>query len=138
MASGIYAIYKTNLMSKKVNCSSGGDVILVALANSDHAFLATDSAYSDVSANCIASGGGYTTGGNALLQTVATSAGTAIAVFDGTDAVWSSASFTANHAILYMSSDGGLVCSVDFGGAKVVSNGTFTIQWNGKGIITLA
>jgi len=31
-----------------------------------------------------------------------------------------------------------LICSFDFGGEKVVTAGTFTIEWNAAGIITLA
>mgnify|MGYP001572802563 CR=1 FL=1 len=136
MASGIYPVFKTTLMKGGINCSSS-TAILVALANSAHAFNAAHTAYSEVSANCIASGNGYTTGGNALAAAAVTLSGTA-AVFDASDAAWATASFTAAHAIIYMSSAGSLIASVDFGGNKIVDGGTFTIVWNTAGIITLA
>jgi hypothetical protein len=31
-----------------------------------------------------------------------------------------------------------LIASIDFGGAKTVAAGTFTIVWNAAGIVTLA
>jgi len=77
---------------------------------------------------------GYTSGGNALTNTgVAKS--TVTSYTDFSDTSWTSASFTARGCLLYNSSTiSGLttnaaVCSIDFGGDKTVSSGTFTIQF---------
>jgi len=125
MASGIYDVFKGDLMEKQVDIGDGGDTIQVALLDDSHSFTSSDATWSDVNANEI-SGTGYTASGATLAgQTVTEGATTK---FDGTDTTWTTASFTAYS----------LICSIDFGGAKTVSAGTFTIQWNANGIITLA
>ena len=80
------------------------------------------------------SGTGYTAGGKALTNTgVAKS--TTTSYTDFSDISWTSASFTARGCLIYNNSSiSGLttnaaVCSIDFGGDKTVSSGTFTIQF---------
>ena len=82
----------------------------------------------------VASGGGYTTAGEALTNTgVAKS--TTTSYTDFSDVSWTSASFTARGCMIYNSSTiSGLttdasVAIIDFGGDKTVSSGTFTIQF---------
>jgi len=135
MASGCYNRFKANLMNKEVDLEA--DTIKVALLDDNHSFTATDNTWSDVSANEI-SGTGYTAGGETLASKAVTQGATT--KFDADDVSWTSASFTAYHAVIYDDSLVGddLICSIDFGGAKTVSNGTFTIQWDASGIITLS
>lgn len=136
MASGIYNRFKANLMNKIVDLE--GDTIKVILLDSTHAFTSTDTVLTDVSGNEISNGNGYTTGGATLATKAVTEA--AATKWDAADTAWTSATFTANHAVIYddtVATDD-LICSIDFGGAKTVSAGTFTIQWNASGIITLA
>ena len=79
-------------------------------------------------------GSGYTTGGNALTNT-GTDKSTVTAYTDFSDTSWTSASFTARGCLIYNSSSitglttDAAVCSIDFGGDKTVSSGTFTIQF---------
>lgn len=136
MASGIYNRFKANLMNKIVDLE--GDSIKCALLDNSHAFSATDNVWTDVSANELAAGSGYSAGGEALTTMAVSQAATTS--WDADDVSWSSASFTAYHAVLYDDTVGtdDLICSFDFGGAKTVASGTFTIQWNASGIITLA
>ena len=132
---GIYNRFKANLMNKEVDLEA--DVIKVALFNNSHTFTATNTDYSDVSANELASGNGYTTGGETLAGKAVTEAATT--KWDATDEAWTTATFTAYHAVIYDTSvTNDLIASIDFGGAKAVSSGTFTIQWSASGIITLA
>ncbi|MBW1975935.1 MAG: hypothetical protein JRI45_10245, partial [Deltaproteobacteria bacterium] len=128
MASGIYDVFKGDLMEKQVDIGDGGDTIQVALLDDSHSFTSSDATWSDVNANEI-SGTGYTASGATLAgQTVTEGATTK---FDGTDTTWTTASFTAYHAVLFDDTNSeSLICSIDFGGAKTVSAGTFTIQWN--------
>ena len=77
---------------------------------------------------------GYASGGNALTNTgVAKS--TVTSYTDFSDTSWTSASFTARGCLIYNSSSitglttDAAVCSIDFGGDKTVSSGTFTIQF---------
>lgn len=136
MASGIYNRFKANLMNKEVDLE--GDTIRVMLLNDSHAFDAAHNTKSQIVANELANGNGYTTNGAALADGAVTQAATT--KFDATDTAWTSATFTAYHAVIYDDSlaNDDLIASIDFGGAKAVSNGTFTIQWHTDGIITLA
>lgn len=137
MASGIYNRFKANLMEGDCDLAAAGDTIKVALMDDVHAFAAANNVWADVSANEI-SGTGYTADGATLANQSVTQGATT--KFDGDDTAWTSASFTAYHAVLYDDTLVGddLICSIDFGGAKTVSSGTFTIQWDAAGIITLA
>jgi hypothetical protein len=58
---------------------------------------------------------------------------------DGADVSWTTASFTAYGALLYKNtgtdSTSILIAYQDFGGAKTVTNGTFTLQWDADGIL---
>ena len=135
MSSGIYNRFKANLMNKVVDLEA--DTIKVALLDGDHGFTATHNNWSEVSSNELAAAGNYATGGATLADGAVTQAATT--KFDATDTAWSSASFTAYHAVIYdTSASNDLICSFDFGGAQTVSSGTFTIQWHTDGIITLA
>lgn len=135
MASGVYNRFKANLMNKVVDLEA--DTIKVALLNNSHAFTAGDNTWSQVSANELANGNGYTTGGATLASMVVTQGATTS--WDAADSSWTTATFTAYHAVIYdNTASDNLICSIDFGGAQSVASGTFTIQWNASGIITLA
>jgi hypothetical protein len=136
MASGIYNRFKANLMNKEIDLEA--DTIKVILLTSSHSFTATHNVKVDVVTNELATAGGYTAGGATLANKAVTQAATT--KWDGDDTSWTSASFTAAHAVIYddtMANDD-LICSIDFGGNQTVSAGTFLIQWHANGIITLA
>ena len=133
MASGIYNRFKANLMNKIVDLEA--DTIKVALYDNSHSFTATDTDYT--TDNELATAGGYTQGGATLASKAVTEAATT--KWDADDRNWTTATFTAYHAVIYDSTAGNdLIASIDFGGAKTVAAGTFTIQWDADGIITLA
>ena len=135
MASGMYDRFKANMMNKEVDLEA--DTVKVMLLDDSHSFTTTHNVIGDVSANEIA-GAGYSAGG-ATLAGKAVTQGTSTK-WDATDVEWTSATFTAYHAVIYddtVATDD-LVASIDFGGAKSVSAGTFKIQWHVNGIVTLA
>jgi len=134
MASGIYNRFKANIFNKIVDLE--GDTINVSLYDDSHSFTATDTVYTTT--NELATAGGYTQGGKALASKAVTEAATT--KWDAADSTWTSATFTAYHAVIWDDSVGtdDLICSIDFGGAQTVTAGTFTIQWHADGIITLA
>lgn len=136
MASGVYNRAKANFFNKEVDLEA--DTIKVALLNNSHSFTATHNGYSDISTNELAASGGYTTGGASLASKAVTQAATT--KWDAADLSWTSATFTAYHAVIYDDTLAGddLICSIDFGGAQTVASGTFTIQWHADGILTLA
>jgi hypothetical protein len=135
MASGIYDVFKVDLMDGSVNVSSGGDTLNVALYDNSHAFTAGDTVYTVTNE---ISGTGYSAGGAALAnQTVSLASNTA--TFDADDTSWTTATFTTYHAVIYdVTNTNSLIASIDFGGAQTVTAGTFTIEWNANGIISLA
>lgn len=136
MASGLYNRVKYNLMKKLVDFSA--DSIKVLLLNNSHSFNPDHNVNTDVNTNEI-SGTGYTTGGLALgSQTVTQDDTNDLAYFDAADATWTTSTFTAYHAVLNdVTASNNLIASIDFGGAKSVTSGTFTIQWSANGIIRL-
>lgn len=138
MASGVYNIFKYNCFggNQDLEDDSPSDVIKVALMDNNHVFDATDNYWSDVSANELAESGNYTAGGEILSGQAITKAATT--KFDAEDTVWSNATFTAYHAVVYDATTGELIASIDFGEAKIVASAPFTIQWNSSGIVTIA
>lgn len=138
MASGLYNYFLCHTMDAEYNLGNGQDTIKTALLDNSHSFTATDDAWADVSANELGSGSGYTTGGETLAnQSVAIDDVHNEGVFDGDDEAWTSASFSAYHAVLYDDTHGSdaLIGSIDFGGIQTVTAGTFTISWAAEGIV---
>ncbi len=118
-----------------------GDTFYIQLHTSSYTIDATDAVLTDLN-NEVANGNGYATGGIALTPVTWTQT-TGTLKFDSTMApAWTSASFTARHAVIYNQSTteatDPLVCLLDFGEDKVVTNGTFTINFNTSGIFTIA
>ena len=133
MASGIYTSFKEYAGDATVDLDT--HTFKVALMNNTHSFSAANSTWANVSANEI-SGTGYTAGGTTL-NTITWAADGTTLKWDAADSAWTSASFTAYHAVIYddTHASDALVCSFDFGGAQTVNNGTFTLQWNSDGIL---
>lgn len=137
MGNVFYDKAKKNLWNGTVNLAS--DSIKVLLVDNTYAptVSSTHEFKSDVSGEI--TGTGYTAGGVALANKAVTADATNHkGKFDADDAVWSSATFTAYGAVLYKDTGtpatSPLVGFVDFGGAKPVSGGSFTIQWDPSGI----
>lgn len=137
MASGIYEIFLANLMGSGMNLNSSGDTVKIILLDTNHAFTATHNTLGQISANELPTSGGYIAGGQTLDGQAVTQAATT--KFDATDIQWTGSTFTSMHAVSYDDTIGtnDLMWSLDFGGGKTVTSGTFTIQWNASGIITL-
>ena len=107
------------------------DNIYVALYTSSATLNATTDGY--ITANEVANGNGYTTGGVALASKAVTENSTS-GVFDADDPQWTSATFTARGALIYNKTLGdastnsrGAIAILDFGGDFSVSGGTFRI-----------
>ena len=109
-----------------------GNVFKIALYNSSADLGTTTTAYTTTEE--LATATGYTRPGNTLTNT-GVGISTVTSFTDFSDTSWTSASFTARGCLIYNSSTiSGLttdaaVCSIDFGGDKTVSSGTFTIQF---------
>ena len=139
--SGVFWVFKEKLMDKGVDMNS--DTFAPILM---HGWDFTTNSggganlgqnYLDLTDGEVA-GTGYTAGG--VIALASPSITTAHATkWDANDISWGSASFTADGCIILDLSVAGSipVCWVNFAGTKEVSSGTFTIQWNAAGIMTL-
>ena len=141
MASLIYDKFRQNAGdgNTKIDLSTGGDTIKVALVTSSYTpNEATHDFFDDVTNEV--TGTGYTAGGATLASqdwTVASN----VAKFDAADTTWTTSSITARAAVIYKStgvdSTSPLIAYIDFAADKVSDGGTFQITWHSSGIITL-
>ena len=135
ITSAVCSSFKSELLSGKHDFdSSGGDAFKIAMFTSSASLGATTTDYSTSNEITNSSGTAYTAGGKALTNQGVTLDSTT-AYTDFADVSWTSASFTANGAMIYnTTTDGGsgttdAVCVIAFGGDKTVSSGTFTVQF---------
>ena len=128
--SAICSSFKQELLQGKHSFeSSGGHTFKVALFDSDATLGAATTDYSTSEEITNTSGTAYTSGG-ATLTSVTPVASSTTAICDFSDVSFSSASFTANGALIYNSSaTNAAVCAIAFGSDKTATNGTFTIQF---------
>lgn len=118
--------FKSQLMSALHDFDNpGGNTFKIALYTSSATLGATTTAYS--ATNEVATGGGYTAGGNTLTSVSPTTSGTT-AYVDFADTTWSNSTITANGALIYnANSSNAAVVVLAFGSDKSSSNGDFTI-----------
>ena len=137
IASVLQNTFKEELLGGYHSFNASGDTpagsaFKIALYTSSADLTTLTTVY--VTSGEVASGGGYTTAGEALTNTGVAKT-TVTSYTDFSDVSWTSASFTARGCMIYNSSTiSGLttnasVCTIDFGGDKTVSSGTFTIQF---------
>lgn len=136
MADAIYNQFKEFMADGTIDMD--GDVFAISLHGSNFVNDSADTHWADVSATQT-SGTGYTDGGDSLDSVTWVLSG-GVVEFDADDASWTSATFTADFAVIRSATASGdpLVCALDFGGTQSVNNGTFTVQFNSAGIIQLS
>ena len=137
ITSAICSSFKQELLEGKHDfqtSGSGGHSFKIALYTSSATLGASTTAYSATNEITNTSGTAYTAGGAALTNTgVGLTSTTAFTDFS--DVSYTSASFTANGALIYnTTTDGGTgttnaVAVIAFGSDKTATNGTFTIQF---------
>ena len=133
--SAICSSFKQELLQGKHSFeSSGGHTFKLALFDSDANLGASTTDYSTSEEITNTSGTAYTAGGATLTRTgVGLTSTTAFTDFG--DVTYTSASFTANAALIYNTTTGtntgttNAVCAIAFGGDKTASNGTFKIEF---------
>ena len=135
MASGIYTNFKEKAMDGTIDLDD--DIFKVGLLDSNHTFTHTNATWANVCANQITGATCYAPGGISLTGVTWVTSCEHVK-FDACDAIWTGATFTANHAVIYHQTSSTLVCSVDFSGDQTVTAGTFTIQWNSSGILRVS
>jgi hypothetical protein len=135
ITSAICSTFKRDLLKGKHDFqSSGGHTFKIALFTSSASLGASTEDYSTSNEITNSSGTAYTAGG-ATLTNSGVSLSSTTAFTDFSDVSFTSASFTANGALIYnTTTDGGssttdAVAVIAFGADKTVSSGTFTIQF---------
>jgi len=109
--------------------ASSGDTFKIALYTSSASLGASTTAYSTSNEISNTSGSAYSPGGATLTSSTPTTSGTT-AICDFADVSFTSASFTANGALIYNDDQSDkAVAVIAFGGDKTVTSGTFTIQF---------
>ena len=145
IASVLTDSFKTELMRSGHNfdtagATPAGSAFKLALYTSSANLGTTPTVYATTNEITNAAGTAYSAGGKALTNSgVTTSTVTShtdfadLSVANGT--AWTTASFTTRGCLIYNTSivsgftTNRAVCSIDFGGDKTVSNGTFSIEF---------
>jgi hypothetical protein len=125
--------FKVNLLTGKnafgtsvTRGSTAADTFKIALYTSSANLDSTTTAYT--TSNEVASTGNYSAGGNTLTVSQAPTSTSTTAWLDFADTTWSSASITANGALIYNSTQSDAsVAVLAFGGDKTSTAGDFTI-----------
>lgn len=106
------------------------DTFKIALYSSTSNMGATTTAYGTTAPTVEISGAGYTAGGNTLTVSQVPTSTSTTAWLDFADTTWSTATITANGALIYNSTQGNRAVAVlAFGGDKISTAGDFTIQF---------
>ena len=106
-----------------------GNTFKIALFTSSASLGAGTTAYSTSNEISNTSGSAYSAGGATLTSVTPTTSGTT-AICDFADVSYTSASFTANGALIYNDTQSDkAVAVIAFGSDKTVTSGTFTIQF---------
>ena len=130
ITSAICTSFKVELLKGVHNfTATTGNTFKIALYDSDATLGASTTAFTTSEEITNTSGTAYTSGG-ATLTSVTPVASSTTAICDFSDVSYSSASFTANGALIYNDTQSDkAVAVIAFGGDKTVSSGTFTIQF---------
>ena len=135
ITSAICSSFKQELLQGKHDFdSSSGHTFKIALFTSSASLGASTTDYSTSNEISNTSGSAYSAGG-ATLTNQGVSLSSTTAFTDFADVSYTSASFTANGAMIYnTTTDGGsgttdAVAIIAFGSDKTATNGTFTIQF---------
>ena len=130
ITSAICTSFKQELLVGTHNfTATSGDTFKIALYTSSATLGASTTAYSTSNEITNSSGTAYTAGGATLTSVTPTTSGTT-ALCDFSDVSYTSASFTANGALIYNDDQSDkAVAVIAFGSDKTVTSGTFTIQF---------
>ena len=130
ITSAICTSFKQELLVGTHNfTATTGNTFKIALFTSSATLGAGTTAFATTNESTNSSGTGYTSGG-ATLTSITPTTDSTTAVCDFNDVSFTDASFTANGALIYNSSQSNkAVAVIAFGSDKTVTSGTFTIQF---------
>ena len=110
--------------------ASSGNTFNIALYTSSATLNKSTTAYASTNEISNTSGSAYSAGGKVIVSVTPALDGST-ACCDFADVSFTSASFTANGALIFNDTASGdpAVCAIAFGSDKTVTSGTFTIQF---------
>ena len=129
ITSAICNSFKVQILTGTHNFTvTSGDTFNLALYTSSATLNKSTTVY--ITTNEVATATGYTAKGKALTSVTPVLSGDT-AVCDFANVSWTSASFTSRGCLIFNDSvtSDPAVCSIDFGGDKTVTSGTFTIEF---------
>lgn len=138
VTTSIATSFKGELLKGTHNLDAGGNALKMALqkvtpGRSYDATTANISTVQAATSDEVASGGGYTTNGNAVTNSGVSTTGTT-GIADFANVSWTSATFNTTACFLYNTTQAGkMIAMWDFGGTQSVSAATFTITMPGSG-----
>lgn len=146
MAAGAFTFYSNAALEMgNGNFDFSTDTYIFALLTTSYTPAPnTDSTWANVSADEVASGGGYTAGG-VVLSGVSYTLATATTTFTATSPTWASFSATFRYGVVVRRAGGSvassdlLLCYSDLGGGSSIigGGGTLTVTISGSGVFTI-
>ena len=136
ISQSITTSFKTDILSGGMNFNTTNraltlntqDVFVMALYTTSATLGPTTTAYT--SANEVPTATGYTALGKTLTVAQVPTSTSTTAWLDFADVSWTSATFSADGALIYNATNANKsVLVLNFGGTKTVTSGTFTIQF---------
>lgn len=136
ISQSITTSFKTDILSGGMNFNTTNraltlntqDVFVMALYTTSATLGPTTTAYT--SANEVPTATGYTALGKTLTVSQVPTSTSTTAWLDFADVSWTSATFSADGALIYNATNANKsVLVLNFGGTKTVTSGTFTIQF---------
>lgn len=137
----LYGLFFQSVFNKEVDIDS--DVLKTMLCTSTYTPNQDTHRYKSDITNEVASGNGYTTGGNTITGvTVSYNSTTNVLSFTGSNMSWPTSTFVCRYGVVYDSSPSTdatrpLVGYVDFGQDMNPVNGTLSMTWDAGGIATV-
>lgn len=146
MAVGSFTVYSNavlNISTAALNLNSG-TYVMALITNSYTPAPNTDATWTNVSADEVGTGLGYTAGG-VVLGSISCTLSTATVTFTSASGSWSTATFTCRYAVIVNRAGGSLASTdklvgyVDLtgGGSVTGQGGTFTVAPNASGWFTI-
>lgn len=128
------------------NADYDTDTFTAELYNSTHVFTAANTQRSDVSANALSTGNGYTNPGQDLVSNALTQPVAGTTQWDANDVSWTASGGSigpADDCVIYNQTEttpvDSLVCSIDFGASETAGSGTdFKITFHANGIFRIS
>lgn len=146
MAAGAFTVYSNGAlnMSKAGFNLATDTLVMTLLTNSYTPAPNTDATWTTISANEVATGGGYTAGG-VVLSGVTDTLSTATVTFTCTAPTWATFTAVFRYAVIVRRAGGALAgtdlllcyCDCSGGGSLTGGGGTLTITPNASGIFTI-